>query len=139
MRGGVGVYTHGCLAQELQKRVLDPLELGFPVVVSIRCGCRNQTRVFCKSSACANHCAVSSALTFLLLLLLRVQRSEGHLQASVLTFSSKSFSPTLSIAGWGGDKVSCPTGAPNSSVPPASVSQTEMIGKHHQDPAGSLL
>lgn len=66
----MGVYTHGCLAQELQKRVLDPLELGFPVVVSIRCGCGNQTRVFCKSSACANHCAISSALTFLLLLLL---------------------------------------------------------------------
>lgn len=31
------------------------------------------------------------------------------------------------------------TGALNSSVPLASVSQTEMIGEHHQDPAGGLL
>lgn len=42
--------------------------------------------------------------------LLCVQRSEGHLQGSVFAFSSKTISPTLFSAGWGGDKVSCPQG-----------------------------
>lgn len=92
---------------------------------------------------CSNHCTIASALTFIFLpgrvpcCVYRGQRTTCRSQS--LPFPSDPSHLLYLLLGWGGDKVSCPTQALNSSVPPASVSQTEMTGMQHQDPAGSLL